>query len=190
MRTLDCRVKKYTYYIIILSLIAENEDLEKEQQIQLEHAMKDNSYLFLNILYNLKEKFESFLLYDNKEKDFKAVLSDDDKKKLEEKAKSLLDCIENYTNGRGVCIHSVVKFEYTSSTKILSLCELNFNLGDDVNIDVSNVTGLPFDNETLIKILREIVKFRKYIVELAYNFDFSKIEDNIKRSSGRFVIGF
>ncbi len=183
-------LKRYAYDMIILNLIAEKETLDSKQRAQHKHTMQEIAYLFLNILYNIKEKFEKFLHYDAKKKSFNAFLADIEREKLKVRSEQLFDVIRAYTDGRGRCIHSVVRFNHIPATKKLCLEELSFTLGDKVTLDASGKTELPLDNNALLKTLNEIVDFKKYVVKLADDFDLSKIKENIKESTGKFIVSF
>ena len=148
-------------------------------------------YLFLNCIYNLKEKLEIFFCFN---KDFeKNILSEQGKEKILKLFKENYKKIEKFCLARGYIVHDIYRIKYNISKNEINIGCSNFNLSaDDLTINKPKMV-LSLDENILINLVEEIQILRKKTIEFLYDFknniDLKKLKNKFKYDKGFMIKG-
>jgi hypothetical protein len=164
------------------------EILSKELKRFIIFELNSLIYHFLNIIYNIKEKFEAFLCYNPKKNVFKdTILKENAIVKIEKIVKEFYPRLEIYFKSRAFIVHNTYSIDFIEKSRKYNISCFAFTLSKD-NFELEKKKGGQFFIEasekevlTTIQIIKELTESVLEIISDLNNIDSIKFITKFKQ---------
>lgn len=176
--------------ILIYIYITKYEKLSEEKINICANEIEIRFYLFLNCIYNFKEKFEKFFEYKNLRD---SILTDTGTRAILNLFNKTYPVIKDYCLGRKHLVHDIYSLRYNKSKNEINIICSNFDLSINNLINDKDKLVLSLDEKILINLVEELQILRKKTIEILYdvekNINLEKLKNKFKQGKGFIITG-
>jgi hypothetical protein len=166
----DVFVARYNlFFLLIYMHIIQEKELNETDYERCVVEIESRFYVFLNCIYNIKEKLERLFNINDKNKDLHdSVLTNLGKKSVLSLFKKSYSEIKEYCNARAHIVHDIYQLHYDKTKNCINISYSVFDLSEDRLAKRKKKKYTFFLNE-LIEVLEKIQILRKEVVIILSN---------------------
>ena len=123
-------IRYFLYQITIWNLIAVNESINEQNRLTCAYEIEILFYNFINVVYNLKEKVEKFVLFNKGKKieNVRSILNDKSQKEIGEIFKNEYKNIKVICESRNFLVHDSFAMNYDYKKQVIHFSVIDFDL--------------------------------------------------------------
>lgn len=185
-----------SHQLLVQWYILSKEQLSTKQKQSCILEIETQFYFFLNCIYNIKEKFETFTNFKDRHI-IQTILFDDCARKLESTYSKSYNHLRNFCKAREYAVHGTYEIKYIHETSIMQVSCFSFTLIDaSVKKQAKTILRFKIDPDEILRVVTVIYKLTNEVLELLAdlaNLDPQKLIGKFIHGSGnkrRFEISF